>query len=44
MVGKRVAKRGALRVVPLLASPINAVANRASTADLGDRALRYYGG
>jgi hypothetical protein len=44
LVGKRVAKRGALRVVPLLASPINAVANRASTADLGDRALRYYGG
>lgn len=44
LVGKRVAKRGALRVVPLLASPINAVSNRASTSDLGDRALRYYGG
>lgn len=44
MVGRRVAKRGALRIVPVLASPINAVQNRSATADLGDRALRYYGG
>lgn len=44
LVGRRVAKKGALRIVPLLASPVNAVQNRADTAELGDRALRYYGG
>ncbi|MEX2193645.1 MAG: EcsC family protein [Thermoleophilaceae bacterium] len=41
---RRLAKRGALRLVPFIASPLNAVSNRAATADLGMRALRYYGG
>lgn len=44
LAGKRLAKRGALRLIPLLASPLNAVHNRAATAELGTRALRYYGG
>ena len=42
--GRKVAKRAALRVVPLIASPIGAVQNARATAELGDRALRYYGG
>ena len=44
LAGRRLAKRGALRLIPLLASPVNAVGNRAATADLGTRAVRYYGG
>ena len=42
--GRKVAKRAALRVVPFLASPIGAVQNARATAELGERALRYYGG
>jgi hypothetical protein len=44
LAGRYLAKRTALRFVPLLASPLNAVANARLTAALGDRALRYYGG
>lgn len=44
VVSKRLARRGALRLIPLLASPLNAAGNRTATADLGTRALRYYGG
>jgi hypothetical protein len=42
--GRKVAKRAVLRAVPLIASPIGAVQNARATAELGDRALRYYGG
>ncbi len=42
--GRKVAKHTALRMVPLIASPIGAVQNARATAELGDRALRYYGG
>lgn len=44
MVGRRVAKRAALRVVPLLSAPVSAVQNGRATADLGSRAVRYYNG
>lgn len=43
-VGRRLAKRGALRIVPLLSSPINAIQNRSATSELGVRAIRFYGG
>ena len=43
-VGRRVAKRAAGRMVPLLGAPISAVQNGGSTKDLGRRALAYYGG
>ena len=40
--GKRVARRAAGRLVPLIASPIAAVQNGAATKELGRRALAYY--
>ena len=43
-VGRKVAKRAAARVIPFLASPISAVQNGRLTAQMGARALRYYGG
>jgi hypothetical protein len=43
-VGKRVAKRAAGRLVPLIGAPISAVQNGGSTAQLGLKALAYYGG
>ena len=43
-VGRKVAKRAAARAVPFLASPISAVQNGRLTAQMGTRALRYYGG
>jgi uncharacterized protein (DUF697 family) len=42
--GRKMAKHTALRMVPLIASPIGAVQNARAAAALGDRALRYYGG
>ena len=42
--GKRIARRYAGRLVPLLGSPIGAVQNGAVTKELGKRALAYYGG
>jgi hypothetical protein len=42
--GKRIARRYAGRLVPLVASPIGAVQNAGATKDLGRRALAYYGG
>jgi len=42
--GKRVVQRSAGRFVPLIGAPISAVQNGGSTAQLGRRALRYYGG
>ncbi len=44
LVGRKVAKRAMLKLVPVLSSPISAVSNRQATADLGRRALSYYGG
>jgi len=43
-VGKRVVKRTAGRLVPLIGAPISAVQNGGSTAELGRRAIAYYGG
>jgi hypothetical protein len=43
-VGRRVAKRAAARAIPFLASPVSAVQNGRLTAQMGTRALRYYGG
>jgi hypothetical protein len=43
-VGKRVAKRYAGRLIPLLGAPISAVQNAGATKELGRRALAYYGG
>lgn len=43
-VGKRVAKRAAGRLIPVLGAPISSVQNGGSTKDLGRRALAYYGG
>ena len=42
--GRRLAKRYVTKSVPLLSSPISAVQNGRATADLGDRAIEYYGG
>ena len=42
--GKRIARRYAGRLVPLIGSPIGAVQNAGATKDLGRRALAYYGG
>jgi len=43
-VGKRVAKRYAARLIPLVGAPISAVQNAGATRELGRRALAYYGG
>jgi hypothetical protein len=43
-VGRRLARRAAQRVLPLISSPMAAVQNARVTADLGNRALVYYGG
>jgi hypothetical protein len=44
MVGERVAHRAAGKLIPGVASPINAVQNGNAVAELGERALRFYGG
>lgn len=43
-VSRRMALRMGARVVPFLSSGVSAVQNGRLTADLGARALRYYGG
>jgi EcsC protein family len=43
-IGKRLAKRYAGRLIPLVGAPISAVQNGSSTKELGKRALAYYGG
>lgn len=43
-VGKRMVKRGAGRLLPVIGAPISSAQNAASTKDLGRRALAYYGG
>lgn len=42
--GRRLAKRAAGRLIPVLGAPISAVQNGGSTKELGRRALAYYGG
>lgn len=44
MVGKRVGKRVAGRLIPGVASVVNAVGNERETRALADRAIRFYGG
>ena len=44
LVGRRMAKRAAGRLVPVLGAPISALQNGGSTRELGRRALSYYGG
>jgi len=44
MVGERVAHRAAAKVIPGVASPIMAIQNANAVAELGERALRFYGG
>lgn len=44
MVGERVASRAAAKVIPGVASPIMAIQNANAVGELGERALRFYGG
>jgi hypothetical protein len=44
MVGERVAHRAAGKLIPGVASPINAVQNGNAVAALGEKAIRFYGG
>ena len=44
MVGGHFTKRTAAKVIPGVASPIMAVQNGNAVAELGHRALRFYGG
>ena len=44
LVGRKAAKRAILKTIPGLSSPVSAIQNGGATADLGARALRYYGG
>ena len=41
---KRMARRGAGRLIPFIGAPISSVQNGGSTKDLGKRALAFYGG
>lgn len=43
-VGKRVAKRYAGRLIPVIGAPISAAQNAGSTRELGTRTRGYYGG
>jgi hypothetical protein len=43
-VVKRMAKRGAGRLIPFVGAPISAIQNGGSTKELGRAALAYYGG
>lgn len=44
MAGRKAAKKGLIKLIPIVASPINAVENGGETAELGWKAIRYYGG
>jgi hypothetical protein len=44
MVGGQVTKRMAGKLIPFVASPIMAVQNGNAVAELGHRAIRFYGG
>jgi hypothetical protein len=43
-VGRRVARRAAGRMLPVISAPIAAIQNGGATKDLGRRALAFYGG
>jgi EcsC protein family len=42
--GERIARRYARRLVPFVGAPIGAIQNAGATADIGRKALAYYGG
>jgi hypothetical protein len=44
MVGERVAHRAAGKLIPGVASPINAIQNGNAVGELGEKAIRFYGG
>lgn len=44
LAGRHAAKRVAAKAIPGIASPIMAVQNGSAVAELGQRALRFYGG
>ena len=44
LVGRKMAKRAALKIVPIVSAPISAAQNSRATSALGRRALVYYGG
>jgi hypothetical protein len=44
MVGERVAHRAAGKLIPGVASPINAIQNGNAVAELGEKTIRFYGG
>lgn len=44
LVGRKMAKRAMLRVVPIVSAPISAMQNSHATSALGQRAKTYYGG
>ena len=41
---RQAGKRLALKAIPLLSSPLSAAENARATSDLGETAIRYYGG
>jgi len=43
-IAKRLARRYAGRLIPLIGAPLGALQNGSATRDLGRRALAYYGG
>jgi hypothetical protein len=43
-LGKRVSQRVFRRLIPFISMPVSAVQNSRATAELGNRALLYYGG
>jgi len=44
MVGERMAGRAAAKVIPGVASPIMAIQNANAVSELGEKAVRFYGG
>ena len=44
MVGRRVGRRLAGRLIPGVAIAFNAIGNERNTRELADRAIRFYGG
>ena len=41
-IAKRMARRYAGRLIPLIGAPIGAMQNSSTTRQLGERALKYY--
>jgi hypothetical protein len=44
MAGVQVAKRSAAKLIPVVSSPITAIQNGNAMSELGEKALRFYGG